>query len=118
MGRRHLVQPAGRPRTRHTSRSLRLLTVMGGVLAVGVAVAAWTPPIDTSGASGVSGRGRPTGTTTLISVNRFGTGSGNGNSVFPVLSADGRVVAFMSFASDLVANDTNEQYDVFVRSLP
>ena len=47
------------------------------------------------------------GTTTLVSVNRFGTGSGNGSSSCPAISADGRFVAFSSAASDLVANDTN-----------
>ena len=58
------------------------------------------------------------GTTTLVSVNRFGTGSGNGSSFGPVISADGRFVAFGSAASDLVANDTNgATNDVFVRDL-
>ena len=59
------------------------------------------------------------GTTTLVSVNRFGTGSGNSvTRIAPVISADGRFVAFGSAASDLVANDTNgTTYDVFVRDL-
>jgi uncharacterized repeat protein (TIGR01451 family) len=55
--------------------------------------------------------------THLVSVNRFGTGGGNGNSDTPSLSADGRYVAFASFASDLVVNDLNERRDVFVRDL-
>jgi hypothetical protein len=68
-----------------------------------------------------------TGVTTLVSVNRFGTGAGNGesgiinNAAFPVtaiaLSANGRFVAFNSAASDLVANDTNGRLDAFVRDL-
>ncbi|MDD5321911.1 MAG: hypothetical protein PHD43_15145 [Methylococcales bacterium] len=59
-----------------------------------------------------------TGTTTLASVNSAGTATGNGDSfTFPVLSANGRFVAFGSEASDLVANDTNDTYDVFVRDL-
>jgi hypothetical protein len=33
----------------------------------------------------------------------------------PAISADGRIVAFRSFASNLVAGDTNGAYDVFVR---
>src|SRR5205807_10324574 len=60
------------------------------------------------------------GTTTLVSVNRAGTGSGNDTSgVFSQLaiSADGRFVAFDSFASDLVAHDTNNGNDIFVRDL-
>jgi acetyltransferase-like isoleucine patch superfamily enzyme len=58
-----------------------------------------------------------TGTTTLVSENAAGTGSGNGSSQNPVISADGGYVAFLSSASDLVAGDTNGTYDVFVRDL-
>ncbi len=56
-----------------------------------------------------------TGTTRLVSVNRAGTDSGNGFSggQSPVISADGRFVAFWSLASDLVATDTNGVADVF-----
>ena len=57
------------------------------------------------------------GTTTLVSVNHAGSGGGNGSSFTPAISADGRFVAFDSFASDLVANDTNGLRDVFVRDL-
>ncbi len=35
----------------------------------------------------------------------------------PLISGDGRHVAFYSSSSDLVAGDTNDQYDVFVRDL-
>lgn len=42
------------------------------------------------------------------------TGS-SGDSLVPTVSADGRYVAFYSFASDLVEGDTNGQADVFVR---
>ncbi len=41
--------------------------------------------------------------------------AGNGPSKRACLSADGRYVAFDSDASDLVANDTNNRTDVFVR---
>src|SRR5438046_7146698 len=58
-----------------------------------------------------------TGTTTLVSVNSAGTGSGNGASALPVISANGRFVAFVSDATDLVASDTNQNIDVFVRDL-
>jgi len=59
------------------------------------------------------------GTTTLVSVNRFGTSGGNGQSLYPAVSADGRFVAFESYASDLVSNDTNYRFftDIFVRDL-
>jgi hypothetical protein len=73
---------------------------------------------DTNGRYDVFVRDLQPGTTTLVSVNRFGTGSGNSESFLPMLSADGRFVAFESLASDLVAtNDTNGEYDVFVRDL-
>jgi hypothetical protein len=58
-----------------------------------------------------------TGITKLLSVNSAGTATGNGSSFSPVLSADGRFVAFVSNANDLAGNDTNDTYDVFVRDL-
>ncbi len=73
--------------------------------------------IATDGSINVFVRDLQTGTTTLASVNRAGTGGGNGQSVVPLLSADGRFVAFLSVASDLVATDTNGQQDVFMRDL-
>lgn len=55
-------------------------------------------------------------TTIRASVSSAGT-QGNGMSSFPVLSADGRYVAFDSSASNLVPHDTNGKVDVFVRDL-
>ena len=72
---------------------------------------------DTNNAQDVFVRDLAAGTTALLSVNSAGTGSGNGVSDFPVISADGRLVAFSSFASDLVAGDANETRDVFIRDL-
>jgi Tol biopolymer transport system component len=57
------------------------------------------------------------GKTVLASVNHAGTSSGNGESLYPSLSANGRFVAFTSRASDLVANDTNGTTDLFVQDL-
>jgi hypothetical protein len=39
----------------------------------------------------------------------------NGDSIAPAISADGRYVAFLSSASNLVASDTNSAADAFVR---
>jgi Tol biopolymer transport system component len=39
----------------------------------------------------------------------------NGQSLNPSISADGRYVVFQSDANNLVANDTNESQDIFVR---
>ena len=74
-------------------------------------------PIDTNGRYDIFVRDLQTATTTLVSVNLAGTASANGDSQRPVISADGRYVAFESTASNLVANDTNTWTDVFVRDL-
>jgi len=56
------------------------------------------------------------GRVTLVSVNPDGV-SGNGDSYGADISADGRFVAFVSRASDLVPGDTNQVADVFVRDM-
>jgi Tol biopolymer transport system component len=48
-----------------------------------------------------------------ISVNNSGS-QGNGDSFPPSISGDGRYVTFQSAASNLVANDTNNESDIFV----
>jgi len=53
-------------------------------------------------------------TTTRVSVASDGT-QANGDSGDPVMSSDGRYVAFWSIASNLVAGDTNGYADIFVR---
>ncbi len=70
---------------------------------------------DTQGKlSDVFARDLAAGTTELISVATNGL-SGNGPSSSPVVSADGRFVAFVSTASNLVPDDTNDVSDIFVR---
>jgi LPXTG-site transpeptidase (sortase) family protein len=54
-----------------------------------------------------------TGVTSRVSVDSSGT-QGNHNSFSSSISSDGRYVAFMSTASNLVAADTNGQLDVFI----
>lgn len=56
---------------------------------------------------------RQTGATTRVSVASDGTQS-NGWSDGPALSADGRYVTFVSYASNLVNGDTNGEPDVFI----
>ncbi len=55
-------------------------------------------------------------TTALVSVNQNGTG-GNGDSFPTGISTNGQFALFESSASDLVANDTNNAGDVFVRDM-
>ncbi len=59
---------------------------------------------------------RATGQTTRISVASDGT-QANGYSDVPSISANGRYVAFHSFATNLVSDDTNGVADVFVYDL-
>jgi Tol biopolymer transport system component len=56
---------------------------------------------------------RSTGLTERVSVARSGA-QGNDHSYFPAMSADGRMVVFCSWATNLVGGDTNATLDVFV----
>ena len=56
-------------------------------------------------------------TTTLVSVNQSGTGGGNNDSFPTGISTNGQFALFESSASDLVANDTNNTTDIFVRDV-
>ncbi|HZL94297.1 MAG TPA: hypothetical protein VFB99_11655, partial [Vicinamibacterales bacterium] len=49
-----------------------------------------------------------------VSVNSAGA-EGNNDSTHPSISADGRYVAFVSTANNLVGNDSNNAADIFVR---
>lgn len=62
-------------------------------------------------------RDRVAGTTELVSQATDGTPGNDGASSGskPAISADGRFVAFESHATNLVAGDTNEVTDIFVR---
>lgn len=70
-------------------------------------------PGDSNGAPDVFVHDRHTGATTLVSVSLTGE-SGNFRSLGPATSADGRLVAFMSDADNLIPDDTNGSSDVFV----
>jgi hypothetical protein len=59
-------------------------------------------------------RDRTAGTTTLLSTASDGT-KGDSFSENPAISADGTHVAFSSLADNLVADDTNSSYDIFVK---
>jgi len=75
-------------------------------------------PGDTNGLQDVFVYDRKTGITRRVSVATDGS-QANGTSVFffnkfPAISSDGRFVAFSSLASNLVTDDTNGTFDVFV----
>ncbi|MEU7652154.1 hypothetical protein AB0C41_09070 [Micromonospora taraxaci] len=72
-------------------------------------------PGDTNGTDDVFVRDLRTATTSRVSVSGAG-GQANGRSQFrPGISADGRYVAFLSEADNLVPGDTNRLADYFVR---
>jgi len=57
-------------------------------------------------------------TTTRVSIaNGVDGAEGNDNSHDPSISADGQVIAFESFATNLVDSDTNGFADIFVRNI-
>jgi len=69
---------------------------------------------DANGVDDVFLRNRRNGTTVRVSLASSGA-EGDAGSYAPSVSADGRYVAFHSYASNLVAGDTNGVSDVFVR---
>ena len=71
-------------------------------------------PGDTNDETDIFVRDRLTNTITRVSVDSAGN-QANRNSSTPSISADGRFVAFESFAFNLVPGDTNSSYDIFVR---
>jgi Tol biopolymer transport system component len=75
-------------------------------------------PDDTNGVMDVFVRDTVANTTTLVSK-PAGAGTSDGNSTDPVISADGKSVAFVTAATNMDATtDNNAATDVFVRSLP
>jgi Mg-chelatase subunit ChlD len=68
---------------------------------------------DTNAVADVFVHDRVSGTTSRVSVASDAT-QANGSSEDPTISPDGRFVAFRSAASNLVAGDTNNKYDIFV----
>lgn len=71
---------------------------------------------DTNQAADIFIRDLAGGATLLVSVSTNGL-PGNGASRSAVMTPDGRYVAFVSEASDLVPGDTNRIADIFVRDL-
>ncbi|MEO8196181.1 MAG: hypothetical protein ABI689_05620, partial [Thermoanaerobaculia bacterium] len=68
---------------------------------------------DTNSIDDIFVHDRQTGATTRVSVDSFGVEGGSG-STSASISGDGRYVAFASYASNLVAGDTNLNSDIFV----
>ena len=82
-----------------------------------VSIAANLVPKDTNRTFDVFVRDLVTGKTTRVDVSSGGQEANGASYGGTSLSADGRYVAFTSTASNLVAGDTNDDADVFVRDL-
>lgn len=71
---------------------------------------------DNNGQPDIYVHDRIAGTTTLASRPSAG-GFGNGASLAPAISGDGRFVAFASLATNMAPGDTNPASDIFVRDM-
>jgi Ca2+-binding RTX toxin-like protein len=71
-------------------------------------------PGDTNNTSDIFVRDTLTNTTTRVSLDSAGN-QGNFRSFTPSISANGRFVAFSTYASNIVPGDTNSSTDIFVR---
>ncbi len=71
-------------------------------------------PGDTNGVIDLFVHDRITGATTRVNVATGGAQAAGGHSFYPSISADGRFVAFVSDATNLVPKDTNNSWDIFV----
>jgi Tol biopolymer transport system component len=60
---------------------------------------------------------RPTGLNTLVSANRISGGPADDHSLRARFSADGQTLLIRSWASDLLANDSNASGDVFATAI-
>jgi len=72
---------------------------------------------DTNQTTDIFARDLQSNVTFLVSANAAGNGSGSGTSESPAVSADGRFVAFVSFATNLVQGATNRFGEIYVRDL-
>jgi Tol biopolymer transport system component len=104
-----LIEEARR-RARRRRQRYGAFALLGATVAVvvGFVRVGGVDPRDVSGISAPFGQGAPSRATLTPAP-------GNRYSEAPLISADGRFLAFDSHASDLVAGDTNGRNDVFVR---
>jgi len=85
-----------------------------GLFVAFVSFASNLDPGDVDSGADVFLRDVNAGTTILVSEAHGGIGSGNGDSLFPSISADGGAVAFESEATNLSSVDFNASDDVFL----
>ena len=74
-------------------------------------------PGDANGQPDIFLYDRLSGATTLVSASQSGKASANNRSLTPIFSGNGRTLAFVSWASDLVSDDFNNNSDVYALGL-
>ena len=74
-------------------------------------------PGDTNNSSDVFLKDLSTGQTTRVSTSTGGTQASGGPSYTPSISSDGQLVVFQSFATNLIAGDTNNTGDIFLKNV-
>ncbi|MEK7815216.1 MAG: putative Ig domain-containing protein, partial [Pseudomonadota bacterium] len=72
---------------------------------------------DANGLSDIFVKDLRTGAVVRTNTSAAGTQAIDGTSYTPAISADGRYVAFTSYASNLVPGDTNRASDIFVKDI-
>jgi hypothetical protein len=70
---------------------------------------------DTNGVEDIFVKDTVTGATRRVSTDSSGAEGNSDSGLYPSISSDGRYVAFYSYASNLVAGDTNGMSDIFVK---
>ena len=115
------LEPVAIPRTELNTgfgdTALSTLTPDGRWLAFSSSVTNLVPN-DTNQTIDVFLKDLESGEIRLVSVNRFGSNSGNRLSWLPVITPDGRFVAFDSYSDDLVTNQvTLGQREIYLRDL-
>jgi Tol biopolymer transport system component len=71
-------------------------------------------PGDTNGFTDIFVHDRVEGTNQRVNIATGGAQAVGGHSFYPSITADGRYVAFVSDATNLVSKDTNNSWDIFV----
>lgn len=107
------VTASGAPGPGHATRPV--ISGDGTLLVFSSTADGWTSG-DTNGKSDIVAISLESGVVRIASTSSSGL-LGDGHSFFPAVSEDGRIVAFESFATNLVAHDANLESDVFVHFL-
>lgn len=94
-------------------RSVPAILLAASVVTTALAPGLGMPVSASTTASGLAAA-LPSGTTTRVSVGPGAVQADGSSQLPPAISADGNVVAFLSFAANLVSDDTNSTQDAFI----